>query len=167
MFHVGQHVVCVDLRPNKRGFFPRYSDTVIPVLRGIYTVRRIFDAKRYGYDAAGVLLTEIVNPVRRYITPEGRRVRVEQFFLASRFRPVKRTSIEVFPAPAGAGADAPAGRGGGCRSGRRARQIRHVRAARCFVRRLADRASRCTARATQEAVQGPRLVSPDLACIPS
>jgi hypothetical protein len=95
-FHVGQHVVCIDMTPRLDGLDPRYPDTVVPVLGGTYTVRDVFDAGPYGYDAeAGILLVEVVNPVRPYISKCGP-VECEQFWLAFRFRPVCRTNIEVF-----------------------------------------------------------------------
>jgi hypothetical protein len=96
VFHIGQKVVCIDIRPNKRGMSPRYTDTVIPVLGNIYTIRESFDASPYGYEENGLLLVEIVNPARWYVTPTGRRVECEQFWLAHRFRPMRTTNIDVF-----------------------------------------------------------------------
>ena len=96
-FDVGQRVICIDVSPNKAGGLrPTYWGTNFPVVGGIYTIRRIFCARRYGHDDVGVLLNEVRNPVRRYFTRTGRNVRCEPFFLSYRFRPVKPTSIEVF-----------------------------------------------------------------------
>jgi hypothetical protein len=66
-------------------------------LGGVYTIRDIFDASAHGFDQPGLLLAEIVNPVRRYISQCGP-VTVEQFWLAYRFRPLRTTNIDVFKA---------------------------------------------------------------------
>ena len=96
-FYVGQHVVCIDVSPNKAGgLHPRYWDTEIPVLGAVYTIRRTFCARRYGHDDIAILLDEVRNPVRRFIARTGRKVRCEQFFLGYRFRPVRTTNIDVF-----------------------------------------------------------------------
>ena len=40
-FHVGQRVVCVTNAPNKAGgLTPRYWDTKLPVVGGVYTYRQ-------------------------------------------------------------------------------------------------------------------------------
>lgn len=96
MLHVGQKVVCVDIRPVERALRPGYAGTVIPTLGGVYTIRYIFDAGVYGYDEPGLLLCEIVNPVRKYISPAGRPVTCEAFWWSFRFRPVRTTNIDVF-----------------------------------------------------------------------
>ena len=77
MLHVGQKVVCVDIRPIERALRPGYAGTIIPTLGGVYTIRDIFDAGIYGYDEPGLLLCEIVNPVRKYTSPAGRPVTCE------------------------------------------------------------------------------------------
>jgi hypothetical protein len=82
-FHVGQRVVCVDLSP--RGKYLHHA----------VWVRDAFDARPYGFDQDGLLLEEIINPVLDYLAPAGP-VRIEQFFLAIRFRPLRTTSVEVF-----------------------------------------------------------------------
>jgi hypothetical protein len=96
-FHVGQRVVCVDMRPRRK--YLHHSAWVAPFAKpkkgGIYTVREVLDARPYGFDHDGLLLVEIVNPVLDYLAPTGP-VRCEQFFLAFRFRPLRTTSIEVF-----------------------------------------------------------------------
>ena len=97
MFHVGQKVVCVNARPRRKDLHPRYVSTVTPRLRAVYTIRDIFDASPYGFDEPALLLVEIVNPVRGYSAPTGPVV-CEQFWLASRFRPVRTTSIDIFRA---------------------------------------------------------------------
>ena len=97
MFFVGQHVICTDIAPNPGGgLCPTYRDTKLPVVGGIYTIRRIFCARQFGHDDLAILLDEVHNPVRRYISRTGRNVRCEQFWLGYRFRPVRTTSIEVF-----------------------------------------------------------------------
>jgi hypothetical protein len=97
VFHVGQKVVCIDVSSHKqKGHLrPTYASTVTPTLGGVYTVRDIFDASVYGHDEPGLLLVEIVNPVRRYISLAGP-CECEQFFLAFRFRPVRTTNVDVF-----------------------------------------------------------------------
>ena len=95
MLYVGQKVVCVNDRPRGDGLRPLYARTTIPKVRGVFTIRDIFDCTVYGYDEPGLLLVEIVNPVLPYIAPAGQ-VRCEQFWLAWRFRPLPTTSIDIF-----------------------------------------------------------------------
>jgi hypothetical protein len=99
-FHVGQKVVCVDIRPRRKYLHPATAAaSVAPLARpekgGIYTMREVFDARPHGFDHDALLLAEILNPVLDYIAPAGP-VRCEQFFLAFRFRPLRTTSIDVF-----------------------------------------------------------------------
>jgi hypothetical protein len=96
-FRVGQKVVCVDLRLRDDGLHP-YQGETIPEMGGIYTVRDMFDAGRYGYHGEdGLLLVEIVHPVRHYLAPAGP-VTCEQFYLSFRFRPLRTTGIEALEA---------------------------------------------------------------------
>jgi hypothetical protein len=95
-FDVGQHVVCVDMTPRARGLSPTYADTRFPVVGGIYTIRRIYDARPLGHDDLAILLREVRNRPRPYMSATGRDVRCEQFWLGFRFRPVRPTSIDVF-----------------------------------------------------------------------
>jgi hypothetical protein len=97
-FHVGQHVICIDMTPRRCGLSPTYSGTRFPVVGGIYTIRRIYDARPLGHDDLAILLREVRNKPRRYISANGRDVRCEQFWLGFRFRPVRPTSIEAFRA---------------------------------------------------------------------
>jgi hypothetical protein len=91
-FHIGQQVVCIS--GNSR-FWPneywRKAVKTLPRLHGIYTVREI----RQADELTGLCLEEIVNPpahfARRFET-----VFLEPAFDVKHFRPVKRTSIEVF-----------------------------------------------------------------------
>jgi len=96
-FNVGQKVVCVDSRPRIDGSGRRsgHGDEKLPVRGAVYTVRAIVAGKPYGYEHDGVLLEEIVNPVRRYRAPSGP-VDAELFFAAWRFRPLRSTNIDVF-----------------------------------------------------------------------
>jgi hypothetical protein len=96
-FHVGQRVVCVDLSPRRKYLHHAVwvAPFAMPKRGGVYTVRDVFDARRYGFDQDGLLLEEIINPVLDYVAPAGH-VRIEQFFLAFRFRPLRTTSIEAF-----------------------------------------------------------------------
>ncbi|HXE88900.1 MAG TPA: hypothetical protein VN524_19100 [Hyphomicrobiaceae bacterium] len=96
-FRVGQHVICVDASPNRAGgLTPTYRDTNLPVEGGIYAIRHIFCARPFGHDDFAILLEEVRNPIRLYISRTGRNVRVEQFFLGYRFRPVRTANIDVF-----------------------------------------------------------------------
>lgn len=97
-FRIGAKVVCVNIRPNKEGggLHPTYADTRFPVVGGIYTIRRIFDARQFGHDDLAILLVEVRNRVRPYTCARGHQVRCEQFWLAFRFRPLSTTSIDVF-----------------------------------------------------------------------
>jgi hypothetical protein len=96
-FDVGQKVVCVDNRPRLDGSGRRsgHGDETLPAQGAVYTVRAIVPGKPYGYEHDGVLLEEIVNPVRQYQAPSGP-VRAELFFAAWRFRPLRSTNIDVF-----------------------------------------------------------------------
>jgi hypothetical protein len=95
VFHVGQKVVCINVAPGRDGLVPRYRGIALPALGGVYTIRDIFDARRYGHDDLGLLMEEIVNPIRRYISEHGP-VTCEQFWLSYRFRPLRTTNIDVF-----------------------------------------------------------------------
>ena len=94
---VGQRVVCTDNRPRDEGDGSTfgYGDEVRPALGATYTIRAIVPGRPLGYEGDGVLLEEIVNPVRAYEAPTGP-VTCEPFFRAWRFRPVRTTSIDVF-----------------------------------------------------------------------
>jgi hypothetical protein len=92
-FEVGQVVVCV----NAEGLEDHARIGRVPVEGGVYTVRAV--EIRDGEVA--LTLAEIVNQVLEW--PGGNVGEVA--FLASRFRPAKRTSLEDFekllaPAPA-------------------------------------------------------------------
>ena len=84
--YVGQQVVCVN-----DVFSPcpvwRAAVTSLPVLHGIYTIRHIREA----HGLIGLCFHEIISPPRDF--SEGY---VEPAFNSKNFRPVKRTSIEVF-----------------------------------------------------------------------
>lgn len=76
-FHVGQQVVCVDASPDWRG---RPTNVV---KNAVYTIAEIGEPDSTG--ALGLILVE-VRPQYR-----GR-----PGYRASRFRPVRKTSIEIF-----------------------------------------------------------------------
>lgn len=84
VFHVGQKVVCINGTPAHRFYLP--SDN-LPATGAVYTVRAVVDSE----GTACLLLDEIVNEPRQF-----RDGFCEGAFNASRFRPVKTTSIEVF-----------------------------------------------------------------------
>ena len=82
MFHVGQRVVCV----NDAGLRIACDLKHMPVAGLIYTIREFKDV-----DGPGFLLEEIVNDLFQYSYGMD-----EPYFCATRFHPVKNTSIEVF-----------------------------------------------------------------------
>ena len=94
MFGIGQKVLCVDGKPRKAGMCSQ-TDEVLVAVGSIYTVREVIDTRGHGYDEDALLLEEIRNPVRVYVTPAGP-VRTEVYFFASRFRPLRTTHIDVF-----------------------------------------------------------------------
>jgi hypothetical protein len=84
--HVGQQVVCIN------GVFSpceywRQRVSAFPVLQGIYTIRSM----REVHDLIGLCFYEIRSPHAHFA--EGY---VEPAFNSKNFRPVRRTSIEVF-----------------------------------------------------------------------
>jgi hypothetical protein len=95
IFYVGRKVVYVNGHFRRDGLLPWYHATALPQVGGVYKIRHIFDARPFGYDEPGILLVEVVNPVLEYVAPGGDYTG-EQFFLASRFRPLHDTNIEVF-----------------------------------------------------------------------
>jgi hypothetical protein len=94
MFSIGQKVMCVDGKPRKNGMC-RHTDEVLINVGSIYTVREIIDARGHGCDEDALLLEEIRNPIRVYVTPAGPE-RTEVYFFASRFRPLRTANIDVF-----------------------------------------------------------------------
>lgn len=74
-FHVGMKVVCIDVAPNS------FGDTCNLSLNQVYTIRAIEGEVKFG--AIGIHVAE-----RRSL--DGRA------FRSTRFRPVTKTSIEIF-----------------------------------------------------------------------
>ena len=70
---------------------------MLPAEGAVYTIRGTVDCRALGYDEDGLLLEEIVNPVRLRKAPSGP-CRGEVCFRISRFRPLRTTSIGVFTA---------------------------------------------------------------------
>jgi hypothetical protein len=85
-FDVGQLVVCINDVFSPCQYW-RSSVTAFPKLNGIYTIRSVREAQ----DLIGLCFHEIVSPPRQFA--EGF---VEPAFNSKNFRPVKKTSIEVF-----------------------------------------------------------------------
>ena len=85
-FHVGQQVVCVN---DKFSSNQRWRQTVctFPVRNTIYTIREI----HVEAPLTGFCFHEIVNPRTWFAAGYG-----EPAFNSRNFRPVKRTSIDVF-----------------------------------------------------------------------
>ena len=94
-FHLGQQVVCVN-DVFSSCLYWRSAVSALPKLHMIYTIRHMREA----HGLIGLCFFEIVSPRAQF--SEGF---VEPAFNSKNFRPVKRTSIEVFerlvaPAPA-------------------------------------------------------------------
>lgn len=87
---VGQKVICVDDLPRPPSL---RTDEAIPTKGCVYHVREIVPLKHLGADDDGLLVGEIVNPRRLYVTPAGE-FTCELSFRVSRFRPAP--SIDVF-----------------------------------------------------------------------
>jgi hypothetical protein len=85
-FRVGQQVVCVNDKFSDDKYWRR---TVLefPKLRSVYTVREICDAG----DLVGFCFHEIKNPIVLFTGGY-----FEPAFNVKNFRPVKKTSIEIF-----------------------------------------------------------------------
>jgi hypothetical protein len=83
---VGQQVVCVNDAFSSCPVW-RAAVTAFPVLHGVYTIRSIREA----HGLIGLCFHEIVSPHQYFA--EGY---VEPAFNSKNFRPVRRTSIEVF-----------------------------------------------------------------------
>jgi hypothetical protein len=92
---IGQKVVCADARRRNDGRRYACDGELLPQEGCVYTIRAIVPCKGLGYEQDGLLLEEVVNPVRRYVSPSGP-VTSELMFRASRFRPVRSTKIDVF-----------------------------------------------------------------------
>jgi hypothetical protein len=84
--HVGQQVVCINGVFSSCPYW-RAAVTAFPVLHGIYTIRSMREA----HGLIGLCFEEIVSPHRHF--SEGY---VEPAFNSRNFRPVRRTSIEIF-----------------------------------------------------------------------
>ena len=93
-FQIGQQVVCVATRFSRNAYW-RASVNTFPQLHGIYTIRDMCAEN----DLVGLYFCEIHNPRAWF-----RLGFVEPAFSTVNFRPVRKTSIEVFhkllvPAP--------------------------------------------------------------------
>ncbi len=84
--HIGQQVVCVNDVFSSCPYWRR-ALTALPKLHMVYTIRHMREA----HDLLGLCFYEIVSPPAQF--SEGF---VEPAFNSKNFRPVKRTSIEVF-----------------------------------------------------------------------
>ena len=85
MFHVGQQVVCIEDR-----YWNPWVGDMSPVKGRVYTIREIL------IDAicrVGLRFEEIINAPHIYIDGQA-----ERAFLGDRFRPVRKTNIDVFTA---------------------------------------------------------------------
>jgi hypothetical protein len=93
-FHIGQVVVCVDASnfPYERGLGE------FPVEGGVYTIRNFSAGEnKFGETDLALRLAEIVNPILEFEC-DGITEMTEVAFLSHRFRPAKKTSLEVFDA---------------------------------------------------------------------
>jgi hypothetical protein len=85
-FHVGQQVVCVDDKFSKREDWRR-TVRVFPLLHSIYTIREIVQEG----ELIGFYFYEITNPRAHFAKGY-----LEPAFNSRNFRPVRKTSIEIF-----------------------------------------------------------------------
>jgi len=85
-FHVGQQVVCVSENWSPDDFW-RQAVRTFPKLNSIYTIREI----RRGEVLTGFCFYEFVNPRAHF-----QRGYLEPAFNSRNFRPVRKTSIELF-----------------------------------------------------------------------
>src|ERR1700728_2881176 len=89
-FHVGLQVVCVSDRFSTCPYWRRAVRT-LPRRNAIYTIREIREGYGDQYGLIGFCFYELTNP-RVYFE----RGFVEPGFFSSHFRPVRKTSIELF-----------------------------------------------------------------------
>jgi hypothetical protein len=85
-FYIGQQVVCVSEKFTNNTLW-RQTVRSIPKLNGIYTIRDMYE---WG-GRVGLYFYEIVSPSAQFIDGYG-----EPCFNSKNFRPVERTSIEIF-----------------------------------------------------------------------
>jgi hypothetical protein len=85
-FHVGQQVVCIDDRFSDHEIWRRAVRS-FPKLHGIYTIREIVESD----GLLGFCFYEITNPRAEFCNGY-----LEPAFKSRNFRPVKKTSIEIF-----------------------------------------------------------------------
>lgn len=85
-FSIGQQVVCVDVNFSRE---PTWRSAVrkFPKLRGVYTIRDM----RIEGELIGLCFQEIINARANFSSGY-----VEAAFDSRKFRPLRRTSIEVF-----------------------------------------------------------------------
>ena len=90
MFHIGQLVVCIN--DTWKSHLKNTEGISMPTKGMIYTIRGLPDCpgdrEGHGY---GVHLEEIINPVKLYTWGK-----MEAVYDPSRFRPVRKTSIDCF-----------------------------------------------------------------------
>lgn len=98
-FHVGQQVVCVSDRFSHSEYW-RCAVRTLPRLNGIYTIREIREGYGDQRGLIGFCFYEFTNPRAQF-----ERGDVEPGFISKHFRPMRKTSIELFEkllVPAGA-----------------------------------------------------------------
>jgi len=90
-FDVGQQVVCVDDHFDPWPYWRR-TLRAFPKLNSVYTIRKILRGEDYGAEPfVSFCFYEIVSPVALFDYGY-----FEPSFLCKYFRPVRKTSIEVF-----------------------------------------------------------------------
>jgi hypothetical protein len=90
-FHIGHQVVCIDDRFPEEGYWWQVTRN-LPRRNSIYTIRRILRGEDYGVPpSVSFHFYEIVNPIALF--PKGY---FEPSFMRERFRPLKKTNIDVF-----------------------------------------------------------------------
>lgn len=87
MFEIGQQVVCIEDWPLTDATYISHT----PIKGQIYTIRGFCKEAMDIYDVPYIYLEELINPI-----VYGADTQCEPAFLGLNFRPVRKTSIEVF-----------------------------------------------------------------------
>ena len=89
-FFVGQQVVCINDRFSSDPYW-RGVVRCFPKLNGVYTIREICEGYGAQQGLIGLCFCELVNPTAFFAGGYA-----EPAFLSTKFRPVRKTSIEQF-----------------------------------------------------------------------
>ena len=89
-FHVGQQILCVNDQFSRCPYWRRAVQT-FPIINSIYTIREIREGYGDQFGLIGFCFYEFINPQTHFARGE-----VEPAFISKHFRPVRKTSIELF-----------------------------------------------------------------------